>query len=464
MSKFRPIRFKAARNARELALQALYKTDIQDSFSGIMWSALLERSELDERERSQATALFYGTLSRRVGLDQCLKQHSKNPLKKLDPLVLNALRLASFQIYFSPQVPVQAAVDTTVELVKRYGHQGMAAYTNAVLRSLLRDLPAFPSTGAAGAGVIEPLYDVINTFLKDEPLLSDAQGIEAYWQKINQVRPLNLRVRSADDIDPVIAELRDEGVSVKKAAWPNGTLEIELSGQALTSLQVWREGRIIVKGKAAQLPALIAAQHRPDKVLDLCAAPGGKSLQLYDLMAGKVAITACDLHAERLSKMQENMLRLGIEDIGLQELDASLFLPKKMEAKYDLVIADVPCSSLGLIDSKPELRFTDEFSSLALLETQAAILRTATSALKVGGVLLYSTCTLNPEENQAQVKRFLIEQAGNFAPLDLIGLPEALLHNPFVKKQVLTTPSMVNLYPHVHESEAFFIAQLQKKK
>ncbi len=463
MSKKRSVHFKTAKNARELVLQALFNTDVHASYSGLTLSSLLEKSVLEPRERRQATALFYGTLSHRLGLDQCIRARSSKALADLDPLVRNSLRLAAYQIYFSPHIPARAAVNAAVDMVKQYGHQGLASYTNAVLRNLLRDIPPYPLEGAAAAAVVPELFELINAFLKDEPLCADDADIAAYWQNINRVRALSVRLHPAhQDKSQLMTELAAAGVSVKAAEWPDDALELELNGQPLTDLKAWADGRIIVQGRAAQLPALLAAEQRKSKVLDLCAAPGGKSLQLHDLADGPIDILAFELHEERLTRMRENMQRLGVTGIRMEHRDASLPLPKKELAQFDLVLADVPCSSLGLIDRKPELRFSADHCNADLLETQAAILRTAASALKSGGVLIYSTCTLNPAENQAQIKRFLIEQAGQFDLLPLVGLPVNLRKNEFTAGQLSATPGLINLYPHIHHCEAFFIAQMQR--
>lgn len=464
MSKQRAVHFKTAKNARELALQALFNTDVHASYSGLTLSALLDKSALEPRERRQATALFYGSLSHQLGLDHCLRTRSSKALSDLDPLVRNSLRLAAYQIYFSPHIPARAAVDAAVEMVKQYGHRGLASYTNAVLRQLLRELPAYPDTGAAAAAVIPELYELINGYLRAEPLLADDVALAAYWQSINQVRPLTVRLHPArQDKLKLLEDLARAGVTVKEPEWPRDALELELNGQPLTDLKAWQEGRLIVQGRAAQLPALLAATQQKTKVLDLCAAPGGKTLQLLDLADKPMDILAFELHEERLLRMRENMQRLGVAGIRLEQRDASLPLPKKEQGQFDLVLADVPCSSLGLIDRKPELRFSADHCGEDLLETQAAILRTAALALKRGGVLIYSTCTLNPSENQAQVKRFLLEQAGQFQMLPLMGLPEKLRAQEFTSQQLAATPGMINLYPQLHHCEAFFIAQMQRQ-
>lgn len=466
MAKHLPLRFRSPSSGRELALQALYKTDQAGAYSTLALSSLINKSTLDQRELKQATAMFYGTLSRQVGLDSCLQKFSKQPIADLDPLVRNALRLAAFQIYFSPQVPPQAAVNTAVELVKKHSHRGLSGYANAVLRALLRQLPAYPSTGAEAAAVHPALFEQINHCLAAEPLKADTAGLAAYWQAVNQEAPLYLRLRAginAVDENLLIESLEGEGVTVKRLDWPKKTISLALGERSLTDLQAWQEGFLIAQGRAAQLPAIIAAYHQPRKVLDLCAAPGGKSLQLHDLLAPAVEITANDLHASRVQKIRENMVRLGIHDIKTQCRDATAALPEQEHGTYELVLADVPCSSLGLLQRKPELRLNQEHWDAALLETQAAILDHAAQALKPEGILIYSTCTLNPLENQEQIAAFLGRQKDAFTLTDLKSLPKALSEIPFTKKQLRESPGLLNLYPHIHGSEGFFIAQLRKK-
>lgn len=463
MAKRIPIRFKSPSDGRDLALQALYKSDTAASYSTLSLSSLLEKSKLDSREKNLATALFYGTLSQQVGLDFCLSPYSKRSFSELDPLLKSALRLAAYQLYFSPHVPKQAVVDTTVELVKKYSHSGLSGYANAVLRGMLRNLPEFPTQGPAAAGLVPELYEEIYAFLKAEPLLADEKMIEGYFNTINQIRPLTLRLRTNQRSETeILQSLTSEGVTWKACTWPAQCYEISLGHKSLKELSAWQTGELIVQGRAAQLPAILAAHIKPKRVLDLCAAPGGKCLQLYDLLDGKVDILANDLHAERIRKIEENRARLKISDLKTQVRDASVPLSKREQNKFDLVLADVPCSSLGLVDRKPELRLNAGHCDDSLLKTQAAILDTAASALKVGGVLIYSTCTLNPQENQEQVKAFLVRQKAKFKAKDLESLPRGLSETTFTKHQLIDTPAMLNLYPQIHGTEGFFIAQLER--
>ncbi len=378
-------------------------------------------------------------------------------------MLKNALRLAAYQIYFSPHVPEQAVVNTSVNLVKKYGHRGLSGYANAVLRGLLRSRPPFPTEGAAAAGVVPELYKEVNQYLQAKPLSADRFMIDDYWRSINQIRLLTVRLRPhIRSEEEILQSLSDEGVKCFPCLWPDLTYEIELGHQNLTELSSWRNGDIIVQGRAAQLPSVIAAAHQPKRVLDLCAAPGGKSLHLYDLLTGKVDILATDLYRERVNKIEENKKRLGITGLRTDVRDATLVFNAAKESPYDLVMADVPCSSLGLIDRKAELRLSSGHCDKSLLLTQAAILDTAASALRPGGILIYSTCTFNPEENQEQIEAFLIRQDGQFKMKAFQALPLTLSENPFTKKQLEGTNAILNLYPHIHGTEGFFIAQLER--
>lgn len=465
MSHLNRRRFRPAQNGRELAWQALCRCESEQAYGTKLLSSLLERSALEPRERRQASALFYGCLSRRFGLDACLSRHSSRPLERLDPLLLQALRLAAYQIYFSPQVPHSAAVNSSVELLKRSGHRGLAAFANATLRALLRAGETFPAEGPESISLHPELYASIQSFLRAAPLEAEADGLNAYWDSLNRGLPLYVRLRGpAADEEALRASLAAQGALLQPAPWTGPRAAIlELGEHALTELAAWRAGHIIVQGIGAQLPAYLAARRQPRKVLDLCAAPGGKCLQLRDALGEGSSITACDLHAHRLEQLRANAERLNIRGLRLLQRDATEPLPAAERGAYDLVLADVPCSSLGLLARKAEMRLHPLACDDALLALQQRILCRAGEALAAGGLLIYSTCTFNPAENQGQIKRFLLSEAGrSFALEALADLPPELAENAFTRAQLRATPGLLNLYPQLHGCEGFFIAQLRK--
>jgi 16S rRNA (cytosine967-C5)-methyltransferase len=387
---------------------------------------------------------------------------------RLQPWVRTILRLGVWQLLWSRSVPPRAACDTSVDLARRYANPGAAGYVNAVLRSVARDPAAgtfppddpdaSPADRAAALGLRHSLPSWMAVRLLDafgeqaEPLAAAFQEAPRTTARVNR-----LRTTVAD----LAARLREEGVDTVPSAFIPEALAIDLDGSPVARLASFREGWFMVQDEAAMLVSRVADPQPGWTVLDACAAPGGKSTHLAELMAGRGRVVAQDASAARIGLVVENAARLGSRIVEPVVRDATD--PPADGERYDLVLVDAPCSGLGLLAKKPEIRLTmTEERVAALADLQARILSAAALAVKPGGRLVYSTCTLLPEEDGRQADAFLRDQAGLFEPEpfeDRIPAALAALDATVVDS---ASAGRLMLLPHRHGCDGFFMARFRR--
>lgn len=390
---------------RQIAAEMLMQVEQRKAWSNLMLDSQLEKYKLDSRDSAFVGALFYGVLERRITLDACLAVHVRQPIEKLSLAVLAALRLGVYQLLYMDSVPERAAVSESVEVVKHLRKAQAAGFVNGVLRSFLRagkqvPIPAEPAAAALAVQYSCP-QPLVELWLQGygeictRRILADSLGRPPIYLRVNTLllTPEDLQLR-----------LAAHGIEAVPASELAGCLMIQNAG-ALHTLPEYRQGLFHVQDKSSQLCAL-ALDARPGmRVLDACAAPGGKSFTLFQLMQGQGELLAADLYEHRThltEKRAKEMQLTGIRAIAadMSVYDASLGL-------FDRVLCDVPCSGLGVIRRKPEIKYKDLAEFEELPNEQYKILETAAQYCKEGALLLYSTCTLNPAENRAVAGRFL---------------------------------------------------------
>lgn len=369
---------------------------------------------MDPREAALATRLVYGVVQNRLLLDEYLRKLSSLPLEKLDETVLDILRLGGYQILFMDQIPARAAVDEAVKLTKANAkNPKTAGFVNAVLRNLDRQrdtlLPLPKGTWERlSIQYSHPLW-LVEEFAAQ--LGGDAGQVEALLAANNTPAPMTVQVNLCKvTAQELKTEWEAEGVSVREHPWMKDCFLLESTGD-LEQLGSFQRGLFYVQDPAARAAVLAASPKPGERVLDLCAAPGGKSFAAAVVMGGAGEIVSRDVYPWKVEELQKAAARLGFSNVKATVGDAT----KPAEGKYDLVMADVPCSGLGIIRKKPDIRYKDpaEFGALAAIQT--AILENAGNVVRSGGRLLYATCTLRREENQERVAAFLRQQGGRFA-------------------------------------------------
>lgn len=423
---------------------------------------------MDARDRAFASAATYGTLSRIPSIDALLARFSRTPVEKLQPWVRTVLRLGLWQLYFSRSVPPSAACDTSVDLARRFANAGAAGYVNAVLRSAARtpDAAQFPAD-VPGESVQKRAASL--AVRRSLPVWMAARLIAAYGPEADALAASFLEApktsvrtnRLKTTPERLAARLVEEGVPSVPGAFMDEALTLDLSGHPVHRIPAFLGGGFFVQDEAAMLVTHVADPWPGETVLDVCAAPGGKTTHLAERMGDKGRIVARDSQEGRIGLIRDNCARLGVTCVLTSVRDAAE--PEGDGTLYDLVLVDVPCSGLGLLAKKPEIRLNmTEARADALPALQRRILSAAAASVRPGGRLVYSTCTVLPEENGRVVDAFLAEQAGRFEadPFDAL-LPERLASlDPELTGQART--GRVQLLPNRHGCDGFFVARFRR--
>ena len=428
-------------NPRKLALDLLIKAEKNGQFTNLVLDRALLDSDLSEADRALCSILFYGVIEQRISLDYRLETLSSRPLRELDATVLGALRLGLYQLTALDRIPPHAAIYETVALCPKKS----AGFVNAILRAhtrtperVLPDKEREPVRYLSiRYSVCEPLADKLLSIYG----MSRAESLlGAFAHNPPTTVRVNTRKISRDALAEQIAGAEPTALS------PVG---LRVHG-ALRSLYGFDEGLFFVQDEASQLCVEALAPERGETMLDICACPGSKSFGAAIRMDNTGELHAFDLHEKKLSLVVSGAQKLGITILDATAHDGRDFLPA-WESRADRVLCDVPCSGFGVIAKKPELRYKDPAVSWALPDIQLAILETASRYVKSGGTLVYSTCTIFPEENEKNVARFLATH------------PEFSL-TPFRAGALDCPEGQITLLPDTHPTDGFFIAKLTKKE
>ncbi len=432
-------------SARTTALCALIATRRQGAWSDGILKEYVQRDRLERRDAALAATLTYGVMQNRMLLDFYLAQVITGGLSRLQPAMLDILRLGAYQILLLDKIPDSAAVNEAVEQTKRYVNRKAAGMTNGALRALSRKKGSLaePEDLATRYSHPQALVDLLMQSVGEHQ-------IEPFLRADNEPAPTCLQVNpllsSPGEVERVLA---GQEISFRKHPWLSGCYLVKGTGN-LAKLDLFASGKVYVQDPSAKLAAMAAGVQPGMHVLDTCAAPGGKSFALAMQMENEGSITSCDIHAHKVSLIEKGAARLGISIITAMEADASEFREEFAEG-FDVVLADVPCSGLGVIRKKPDIRYKDLAPMERLPVVQAAILENVSRYVKPGGALLYSTCTVLRRENEDVANAFL-EKHPEFRP-EAFPVPAALGD---------TKGGMLTLYPHMHEADGFLICKLRK--
>ena len=436
-------------SARETALQVLTICRREEGWVNEVLKKQLARSGLDPRDAALATRLCYGVVQNRIRLDFYLSQMLTGKSRNLHPVLRDVLHLGLYQLYFMDKIPASAAVNESVALAKKHC-KGMgsvaASLTNGVLRSAIRLRGSLrePQTLWESYSHPEGLVALFRGYLGQDKLEGMLMANNAAPDTVIQVNTLKT------DAAALTEKLEGEGIEVRPHPWLENCLILKGTG-SIERLGAFRDGDFYVQDAAARLAVEVAGIKPGMKVVDCCAAPGGKSFAAAQALAGTGEIYASDLHEHRTELIRKGAERLGVDNITVSQRDASQEVPG-WEEMMDAVIVDVPCSGYGIIRKKPDIRYKDPDTMKELPALQLEILKAQAKAVKPGGVLIYSTCTLVRRENEGVVEKFL--KAREDFSLEALELPGV-----FPKNET----GMLTLVPGEYETDGFFIAKLRRK-
>lgn len=436
-------------NSRKFVVKLLTSIDDNSSYSNILLDEALKRSSLTPRDKKFATALFYGVLERRYTLDEIIKSLSQNPKNLINHTVRNILRTGLYQLKYMDSVPDSAAVDEAVKLAKKNRNPAIPGFVNAMLRAFIRNDKKLPQ----GNNDIENLaieyscpvwlvekWDSEYGRQMTINMLSSSLGRVSTTVKVN-----TLTYDFNDTLDVLLAD----GATFERNSMVKNSLNVCFAGGA-EETTAYKEGRFHVQDLSSQLCCAALDPQEGDTVLDLCSAPGGKTFTIAELMNNKGKVMAFDLHANRV-----RLIKSGAERLGLDIVEASVNNAKEFNNDLpiaDRVLCDVPCSGLGVIRRKPEIKYKDPAEFERLPDIQYKILDTSSAYVKVGGTLVYSTCTLSRAENDNVADKFL-EEHSEFEPVPLGSV-----------FGVNSDKSRISITPAEYNSDGFFIAKFVRRR
>lgn len=433
--------------AREIALKALYKIDVEQAYSNIVLNDLLKQNNynINEKDIGLISEIVYGVTTWRLTIDEIIKKHSKIKLKKISKWIINILRIGIYQIIFLDKIPKSAAVNESVNLAKKYGHNSSASFVNAILRKIEKqdfldfydikdDIERISKTTSMPEWIIKQL-------IKDNN--NDIEKVNTICKNLNLKPKMNIRINKLKiNKQDFLNILNDKKISYFNTE--NEDFLILDKVKNVEKLDIFQKGYFTVQDISAGLTAKILNPKSNELVLDACSAPGGKTTYIAELMQNKGEIEAWDIHEHRTKLVEENAKRLGIDIIKVNVHDATIYKDKYYE-KFDKILLDVPCLGIGVIKRKPDIKWKRKYEDIKeITNIQKQILQNCAKYLKKGGSIVYSTCSILKDENENIINEFLKDNK-NF---------EILKYNE--KLQIY------NIKPD-DEKDGFFICKLGKK-
>lgn len=439
-------------SGRELVLKILNRIQNEGAYSNLAVKRALEDGN-QRRDAGFVRELVYGVLENQRLIDEVIRESSKIRIKKIHPIIHIILRSAIYQLLFMDTVPESAAVNEAVNLAKKYGHRGTVGFVNGVLRGVSSKKSYFLGDGfmaeenEIGIRYSHPDYMV--------DLWRNQYGLEFTMELLkanNSVPPFTIRTNTLKiDTRELISLLSIEGYETELGKYAKDCIIIK-NPRAMTRLRAYEEGLFTIQDEASMLVTEVLDPKTDSLILDVCSAPGGKSTHIAQWINDKGKIISRDIYPHKIKLIEELTMRLGIKSIKVEQWDALEF-DDKLKNIVDYCLVDAPCSGLGLIRRKPDIKWTrtrEELVEISKLQTN--ILKTASAYVKPGGTLVYSTCTINRHENLDVVTDFLENNADfRFEPIEL---------NSGTKISLMQKNGYLELYPNIHGTDGFFMAKM----
>ena len=441
---------KTTVNVREIVLDMLLETCEKEVYSHLILSAILEKYQyIDVQKKKFLTRLFEGTVEYRLLEDAVLNRYSKIKVNKMKPVVRNILRMGVYQLLYMDSVPDSAVCNEAVKLAKKRGFQGLSGFVNGVLRNIARDKDNIYFKS------LSEKYSVRQWIIDEWSKQFDEDTIITILEGINKKQGVSIRCNtSAINCEEFYSELENQGITVRRSKYIKEAAFI--SGfDSIENIFGFNKGYFQIQDIDAMVAVNISGVKPDYKILDVCAAPGGKSIQFADMLNGSGIVEARDLSENKVEIIEENISRNNMKNIKAVCMNAEIFDAASKD-KYDIVLADLPCSGLGVIGKKADIRYRVKQEDIAGLATlQRDILSVVWQYVKPGGVLIYSTCTINETENQDNVKWF----TENF-PFETESFSDSVSN---INDAQTATKGWLQLLPGIHEGDGAFVAKLRRK-
>lgn len=434
-------------DTRKIAYKVLLRVLKDDAYSVLTLNSEIKKNNLDNKDSSFVSALTYGVLENLLLLEDILKQYSNIPIKKIDIYTKLIIYLGIYQLIFMDKVPDSAAVNESVKLSKKLKLYRSSGFINAVLRNIVRNDKKYEKSDnlsvkySVSEDILKILIDEYGTELT-EKMLKSLQGRADITIRINTLKT---------DKDNLLKRFEKENVIAKENKYLENTLSIEFSG-SIENIPSFKDGLFFVQDFSSQLCCEILGAESGDILADICSAPGGKSICSAIKMNNEGKVYSYDLYQNKLNLIDESAKRLGIDIIKTKVRDARD--EKSILPAPSRIICDVPCSGLGIMRRKPEIRYKKDTNIDLLPDLQYDILCVNMKSVPINCDIIYSTCTLNPEENRKIIDKFL-ENHKNFEPVE-IKLPAGIEH------VISEKPHMLTILPSFYDSDGFFIAKMRK--
>ena len=444
-------------NTRELILGILLEVNKEGQYSHLVIRSTLEKYQyLEKQERAFITRVCEGTLEYKLRLDYILNRFSTVPAEKMKPVIRELLRSSVYQILYMDSVPDSAVCNEAVKLARKKGFYNLTGFVNGVLRKIAREYGSIRFPGKEEPEeYLSVIYSMpkwlVQRFLEQYGFEKTEKMLEAFLKE----KPTTIRIREyLVEKEAVLESLKSQKVTVEKAPYVENAYYVK-DYDYLPALDAFRVGSIQVQDVSSMLVGDIAAPKEGDYVIDLCAAPGGKTLCIADKLKGTGRVDARDISRTKTDYIRENAIRQNFLNVVVTEKDATRLDSDSLE-KADIVLADVPCSGLGVMGRKTDIKYKLNPAKIQeLAGLQREILEQASTYVKPGGTLIYSTCTIGKEENQDNVEWFL-----EHYPYELESLDPYLCEE---LRSETTKKGYLQLLPGVHKCDGFFIARLKRK-
>ena len=441
-------------NPRSVALNVLLKIEQEQAYSNLALSNAIRENRLGGVDSAFVSALVYGVLERQITLDYIIKQYSKIPLRKIEIKTKLILRMGVYQLLFMDKVPDSAAVNESVNLAKKHRLQKSSGFINGILRSITRAEPKYSLPDGK-----DKIYYYSIKYSAPQDLVRlwinsyGESNAVAILESLSGRPPICARVNTVKtDADSLTGMLEKEGVKAEKITFLPGALYLSHTG-AIENLRAFREGLFHIQDASSQLCVSFLDPKPREIMLDVCAAPGGKSFTAAEMMDDRGKVFSFDLYDQKVRLMESGAKRLGLTSVRASVRDAAVGVPLPVA---DRVLCDVPCSGLGILSRKPEIRCKDGLLSSDLPQLQYRILERSAQYLAAGGRLVYSTCTLNPRENNEVAARFLSEHP------DFEGVPLRLPDG--VERAFDEREYEITLMPHTARTDGFYCAAFGRRQ